>query len=89
MKSFFLSLFSSDEKSPSIKRFIGFLGFLAIAITMFANSFSHQEIGPKDNLVDAITMVTIMALFGTSLDKFTGLSKNSKTTRKTRQEYED
>ena len=89
MKKFFLDLFSNSESSPSIKRFIGLIGFLSIAVTMFANSFTHQEVGPKDNLVDAVTMVTIMALFGTSLDKFTSLRNGKKTTNRKEENYED
>lgn len=88
MKKFFLDLFSNSESSPSIKRFIGLIGFLSIAITMFANSFTHQEVGPKDNLVDAVTMVTIMALFGTSLDKFTS-ARNKKPTNRREENHED
>lgn len=89
MKKFFLDLFSNSESSPSIKRFIGLIGFLSIAVTMFANSFTHQEVGPKDNLVDAVTMVTIMALFGTSLDKFTSARNNKKSTNRRQENHED
>ena len=70
MKKFFKSMLSSASGDVSSKRVIAFIGFLALAGTMIANSFTHEEIKPSAELVSAGEYVTIACLFGTSLDNF-------------------
>jgi hypothetical protein len=73
--SFIKSMLSEAEGVISSKRVIGFLGFLALVITMIINSFYDSNISPSKELVEAVEFITIGALFGTSLDKIMGKSK--------------
>ena len=70
MKTFFKQMLSEASGVISSKRVIGFLGFMALAITMICNSFTTLDIAPAPELVSAVEYITIGALFGTSLDKF-------------------
>ena len=77
MKKFFINMLSGDSGSVSTKRVIGFLGFLFLAGTMTANSFSPVEIAPSAELVEAVKYITIAALFGNTVEKFSFGSKKS------------
>tara|TARA_R110000751_G_C13577008_1_gene459385 strand:+ start:111 stop:344 length:234 start_codon:yes stop_codon:yes gene_type:complete len=68
MKTFVMSMLSESAKISS-KRVIGFLGFIALTVTMICNSFTALEVAPAPELVTAVEYITIGALFGTSLDK--------------------
>jgi hypothetical protein len=68
MKTFMSSMLSESSKISS-KRVIGFLGFIALTVTMVCNSFTTLDIAPAPELVTAVEYITIGALFGTSLDK--------------------
>jgi hypothetical protein len=68
MKTFIMSMLSESTKISS-KRVIGFLGFIALTVTMVCNSFTTLDIAPALELVTAVEYITIGALFGTSLDK--------------------
>ena len=70
-------MLSSPNGSVSSKRVIGFLGFLFLAGTMTANSFSPVEIAPSAELVEAVKYITIAALFGNTVEKFAGSSKSN------------
>jgi uncharacterized membrane protein AbrB (regulator of aidB expression) len=70
MKTFFKQMLSEASGVISSKRVIGFLGFMALAVTMICNSFTTLDIAPAPELVSAVEYITIGALFGTSLDKF-------------------
>jgi len=63
-------MLSEASGTVSSKRVIGFLGFMALAVTMVCNSFTTLDIAPAPELVTAVEYITIGALFGTSLDKF-------------------
>jgi hypothetical protein len=80
MKKFIKSMLSSASGDVSSKRVIAFIGFLALAGTMVANSFTHEEIKPSPELVSAVEYVTIACLFGTSLDNFAGSKNNGNKT---------
>lgn len=75
MKEFIMNMLSSPSGSVSSKRVIGFLGFLFLAGTMTANSFTSHEIAPSPELVEAVKYITIAALFGNTLEKFAGSAK--------------
>lgn len=72
MKNFIVDMLSGPNGSVSSKRVIGFLGFLFLAGTMTANSFSPVDIAPSAELVEAVKYITIAALFGNTLEKFAG-----------------
>lgn len=74
--SFFKSMLSEAEGVISSKRVIGFLGFLALSVTMIMNSFTDLSLAPSKELVEAVEFITIGALFGTSLDKIMGKNKS-------------
>jgi hypothetical protein len=76
MIKFLKDMLSSPSGSVSSKRVIGFLGFLFLAGTMTANSFSHVEIAPSMELVEAVKYITIAALFGNTVEKFAGSKSN-------------
>lgn len=76
MKKFLTDMLSSPGGSVSSKRVIGFLGFIFLAGTMTANSFSHVDIAPSAELVDAVKYITIAALFGNTVEKFAGAPKS-------------
>lgn len=75
LPSFITSMLSGGD--ISVKRVIGFMGFLFLAATMTANSFSPKDVAPSEELVEAVKYITIAALFGNTLEKFTGLDKKS------------
>jgi hypothetical protein len=64
------NLLSDERGSISTKRVIALLSALFICITLFANSFTHQEIAPSDKLVDAVMVICIAAMGTTTIDKF-------------------
>lgn len=68
MKKFIKDMFGNSD--TSIKRVIAFLGFLFLAVTMFLNSFSHQEIKPSDELVDAVKIIVLVCIGGNVVEKF-------------------
>ena len=65
-------MLSSPEGSVSSKRVIGFMGFMFLAGTMTANSFSPLEVAPSAELVEAVKFITAAALFGNTVEKFAG-----------------
>jgi len=77
MKNFFINMLSGDTGSVSTKRVIGFLGFLFLAGTMTANSFSTLDVAPSPELVEAVKYITIAALFGNTVEKFAFGSKKT------------
>jgi hypothetical protein len=72
MKKFLTNMLSSPEGSVSSKRVIGFMGFVFLAGTMTANSFSPVEVAPSAELVEAVKFITAAALFGNTVEKFAG-----------------
>jgi hypothetical protein len=70
MKKFLHNMLSGADGSVSTKRVIGFLGFLFLAGTMTANSFSTLDVAPSPELVEAVKYITIAALFGNTVEKF-------------------
>lgn len=64
------NLLSDERGSISTKRLIALVAALFLCITLFANSFSHQDIAPSDKLVDAVMAICIAAMGTTTIDKF-------------------
>lgn len=60
----------SESSEVSSKRFVGIVGALLLFVTMFVNSFTHQDIAPSGSLVDAVLILSLGALGLTSADKF-------------------
>lgn len=72
--SFLKNLISTGD-SVSSKRVVGLLSSVSLCVTMIANSFTHMEVAPSENLVDAVLWLALGSLGFTSLDKFTGAKK--------------
>lgn len=68
MKKFLNDMFSGGD--TSIKRVIAFLGFLFIAVTMLLNSYSHTDIKPSTDLVDAVKVIVLVCIGGNVAEKF-------------------
>lgn len=68
MKKFIKEMFGGGD--TSIKRVIAFLGFLFIAVTMLLNSYSHADIKPSADLVDAVKVIVLVCIGGNVVEKF-------------------
>lgn len=76
MKQFLKDMFGGGD--TSIKRVIAFLGFLFISVTMLLNSYSHADIKPSADLVDAVKTIVLVCIGGNVVEKF--LAKKIETT---------
>ena len=63
-------IFKGDKGEYSSKRFVGIIGALVLFTTLVLNSFSHVDIAPSKELVEAVEWITILSLGFTSIDKF-------------------
>lgn len=70
MKKFIAEMFGGGD--TSIKRVIAFLGFLFIATTMLLNSYSHADIKPSPELVNAVETIVLVCIGGNVVEKFLG-----------------
>ncbi len=70
MKKFMKDMISSKEGDVSHKRVLGSIGFLALVLTMVANSFSNVDIAPSPELVSAVEYLVMSTVFGSVLEKF-------------------
>jgi hypothetical protein len=59
----------------SVKRVIGFLGFVCLLVIMFINALYPKTVAPVPVLINAIEYIVIAALFGTSIEKFANRNK--------------
>jgi hypothetical protein len=72
-------IFKDEKGSPSSKRFIGVLCGITLCITLYVNSYSHGEIKPADNLVNAVAMLAFGCLGLASVDKIWSKRDHNKT----------
>lgn len=70
-KSWVIDLFKDERGSTSIKPVIALLGALFLCGTMAVNSFSHGDIKPSADLVNAVMVITAIGMGADTLDKFT------------------
>lgn len=70
-KSWIIELFKDERGSTSIKPVIAFVGALFLCSTMMINSFSHGDIKPSADLVNAVMVITAIGMGADTLDKFT------------------
>ncbi len=75
MKKFLKDLLSEDSQVSS-KRFIALCGFFFLVVTMLINSFSDINKAPAESLVDAVQIITIIAIGGSTADRFTNKKVN-------------
>ena len=77
MKRFFSELFQDETGSFSSKRFIGIIAGLTLCGTLYANSYSPENIKPADSLVNAVAMLSFGCLGLASVDKIWAKRPNS------------
>jgi hypothetical protein len=82
MKKFFTELFQDETGSFSSKRFIGIIAGLTLCITLYANSFSADNIKPSDTLVNAVAMLSFGCLGLASVDKIWAKTPMAETPEK-------
>ena len=75
-KNWIIDLFKDERGSTSIKPVIAFLGATFLCGTMLANSFSHGDIKPSEDLVNAVTIITAIGMGADTLDKFSHKKKS-------------
>ena len=69
-KSWIIDLFKDERGSTSIKPVVAAMGSFFLCSTMLINSFSHGDIKPSADLVDAVMIITALGMGADSLDKF-------------------
>ena len=69
-KKWITDLFKDERGSTSIKPVIAFVGALFLCGTMLANSFTHGDIKPSEELVNAVMIITAIGMGADTLDKF-------------------
>jgi len=69
----FKQIITDDKGIISHKRILGIMGFLSLTGAMLYNSVYPKEFNPSPELIKAVYWMTMSAMFGTVLEKF---SKN-------------
>ena len=70
-KEWVIDLFKDERGAISVKPVIAFFGALFLCGTMLINSFSHGDIKPSAELVNAVMVITAIGMGADTLDKFT------------------
>jgi hypothetical protein len=70
-KQWIIDLFKDERGSTSIKPVIAVIGALFLCGTMTANSYSHGDIKPSADLVNAVMIITAIGMGADTIDKFT------------------
>jgi len=70
-KEWVIDLFKDERGAISVKPVIAFFGALFLCGTMLVNSFSHGDIKPSAELVNAVMVITAIGMGADTLDKFT------------------
>jgi hypothetical protein len=63
-------IITDDNGIVSHKRILGIIGFLSLTGAMLYNSIYPKEFTPSPELVEAMEWLTMSAMFGTVLEKF-------------------
>ena len=74
-KEWVIDLFKDERGAISVKPVIAFFGALFLCGTMLINSFSHGDIKPSADLVNAVMVITAIGMGADTLDKFTKKSE--------------
>jgi hypothetical protein len=75
-KEWVIELFKDERGSISIKPVVAFVGSLFLCGTMLANSFTHGDIKPSAELVNAVMVITAIGMGADTLDKFSHKKKD-------------
>ena len=74
-KEWVIELFKDERGSISVKPVIAFVGAMFLCITMMINSFTHGDIKPSAELVNAVMIITGIGMGADTLDKFSHKKK--------------
>jgi hypothetical protein len=69
-------LFIDETGKLSMKRVCGLLCTVALCVTMYHNSFSHENQKPSDILVESVALLAFGCLGLSSVDKIFGKKEN-------------
>ena len=69
-------LFIDETGKLSMKRVCGLLCTIALCVTMYHNSFSHENQKPSDILVESVALLAFGCLGLSSVDKIFGKKEN-------------
>ena len=69
-KEWVLDLFKDERGSTSIKPVVALICTIFLCVTMTANSFTHGDIKPSEDLVNAVMLITMVCLGTDTADKF-------------------
>lgn len=69
-KEWLLDLFKDERGSTSVKPVLAVICTVFLCATMMINSFSHGDVKPSEELVDAVMLVTLVCLGTDTADKF-------------------
>lgn len=65
----------------SVKRVIGILGFIILAVAMMITSVSKHQMMPSADLVEAVRDITAVSLFGNVIEKFASSTTTTSNTQ--------
>jgi hypothetical protein len=80
-KAWLIDLFKDERGVTSIKPVVALLGALFLSGTMLANSYSHGDIKPSNELVNAVMVITVVGMGADTIDKFTKKPSANKETK--------
>jgi hypothetical protein len=75
LKNWIIDLFKDERGSTSIKPVIALLGALFLCSSMMICSFSHNDVKPSPELINAVMIITAIGMGADTLDKFSHKKK--------------
>lgn len=70
LKQWFLDLFKDERGSTSVKPVLSVLCSVFLCVTMVINSFSHGDVKPSEDLVNAVMLIALVGMGADTADKF-------------------
>ena len=70
MKNWIVELFKDERGVASIKPVAAAICTIFLCVTMVINSFSHGDIKPSEELVDAVMFIALIGMGSDTFDKF-------------------
>lgn len=74
-KTWIIDLFKDERGLTSIKPVIALLGALFLCASMMICSFSHNDVKPSPELINAVMIITAIGMGADTLDKFSHKKK--------------
>ena len=70
IKAWVTNLFNDERGAASIKPVVAALGAFFLCFTMLLNSFTHGDMKPSADLVNAVMVITAIGMGADTFDKF-------------------